>query len=117
MLSHHLLNTLLAPQSWRRHRHHTCVIITSQIGEERFLYVKNYAYPAIGAWHAHRVHRLLEQGQLPYSSVSVIRKTPSQLVLHLRHNEIYLTSRQFMTLNDYQAALQAKLTNENKQLD
>lgn len=112
MLSHHLLNIFLAPQSWRKHRHHTCVIITGQVASERLLYVKSYARPAVGAWHAHRVHQLLDQGQLPHSAVAVVRKTPSQLVLHLRQNEAYQASRQFTTLRDYQTALREKTSVE-----
>ena len=109
-----LLNTMITPKNWIRHRRHTCVIITVQIQDERYLYVKNYAQPAVGAWHIHQAHKMLKAGKLPNSTVTVLHKSPAQLVITLQRD--YQAHYKFYSLSEYRKALQTRLTELESQV-
>ena len=115
MISQRLLNTLMLPKNWTKHRRHTCVIITAEIDGDRYLYVKDYPRPAIGAWHTHQAHQMLDAGKLPHSTVTVLHKSPAQLVIALQRD--YSTHHTFYSLPEYQKALKMRLSELRKKVD
>lgn len=103
-----LINAMTKPSAWAKHRRHTCVVITAEIGGNRYLYVKGYACPAIGAWYIHQAHKMLDAGKLPHSTVTVLHKAPAQLVITLQRD--YQAHYKFYSLSEYRKALQTRLT-------